>query len=133
MTLLRNRRIFLIEDNSHNLAIMATILQQAGAATNFDRWGTSCLERMHNFVPIDIVLLDLMFPNEVTGYQVFEQIRADPDFAKLPVVAVSAADPAAEIPKLRRVGFVGFISKPIKFTLFAKQVAAILEGEEVWG
>lgn len=133
MSILRNRRIFMIEDNSHNLAIMSTILQQAGAVTAFERWGTTCLERMHNFAPIDIVLLDLMFPNDITGYDVFEQIKADPDFTEIPVLAVSAADPAAEIPKLRRAGFVGFIGKPVKFAHFAKQIASVLNGEEIWG
>jgi CheY-like chemotaxis protein len=129
---LKNRRIFIIEDNNYNLSIAITILEKAGAQIQFDRWGVETVDRLRKFSPIDIILLDLMFPKGITGYDIFEQIQAVPDFAKIPVVAVSAADPNDAVPRLQQLGFAGFIRKPINFSQFPKQILSVLEGEKVW-
>jgi CheY-like chemotaxis protein len=50
----------------------------------------------------------------------------------VPIVAISAAELAIAIPRARELGFSGFISKPIDEALFAKQIAQILAGEQVW-
>ena len=36
------------------------------------------------------------------------------------------------LPKVRAMGFTGFISKPIDFRLFALQIKRILDGEGIW-
>ncbi|MBI5929599.1 MAG: response regulator [Chloroflexi bacterium] len=130
--LLDNKRIFIVEDNVNNYAIMATILQQQGAHTGYERWGNDTLQRLSAFTPIDLILLDLMFPNGVTGYDIFDQIRQDPKFAAIPIVAVTAADPAVEIPKVRRKGFTAFIGKPVRLGIFERQIAAVLDGQVDW-
>jgi CheY-like chemotaxis protein len=76
--------------------------------------------------------MDLMFPKGVTGYDICQAIRAVPDLAAVPIVAVSAADPSEAIPQTRKLGFAGFISKPINFQTFTRQVASIIAGEAVW-
>jgi len=129
---LKNKQIVLIEDNPSNLAVMTTILQMEGAKTGFERWGTSTIARLHVLAPIDLILLDLMFPNGVTGWDIFKEIRADAEFAKVPVVAVSAMDSALAIPKAREFGFAGFIAKPIDIDLFPSQLVKLLNHEPVW-
>lgn len=130
--LLKNKRIFIVEDNLENRAIMQMLLERAGAATAIDRWGRDTCQRMKDFAPVDLVLLDLMFPSDVTGYDVYDAIRAVPEFKRTPIVAVSAADPATEIPKTHARGFAGFISKPVSFRDFTNHIAVLLQGEPVW-
>lgn len=129
---LKGKRIFIVEDNIPNRTIMQLALEYEGAKTGIERWGTDTMERLERFAPVDIILLDLMLPNNITGYDIFEQIRALPAFADIPIVAVSASDPAVAIPRTLQMGFAGFIRKPINQALFPHQILSIIEGEQVW-
>ncbi|MBC7813344.1 MAG: response regulator [Burkholderiales bacterium] len=129
---LQNKRIYLVEDGVENRAIIQTLLERSGAKIAFDRWGTDTIKGLQLFAPVDIILLDLMLPNKVTGYDVFDRIREIADFVDVPIVAVSAADPSEAVPKTRAKGFAGFIAKPIDFELFPLQIERILNHESVW-
>ncbi len=132
--LLKGKHIFVVEDDSLNLAIIRTILQRAGAVVPFDHWGDATLQKMLSYTfKIDLILLDIMFPHNVSGYDIFDAIRAVPELSDIPIVAVTASDPDIEMNKAREKGFSGYICKPLDRTGFAHLVAAILEGREVWG
>ncbi len=132
--LLEGKRIFVVEDDPMGLAIIRTILQQAGASVPFDHWGDTTLKRLSNDpFPIDLILLDIMLPNQVSGYDIFDAIRAIPELNNVPIVAVTASDPDIEMNKARKKGFDGYISKPLDRTTFPQYVLAILEGQTVWG
>lgn len=131
--ILDKKRIFYFEDDPRNRAIAQMILEHSGAVFGFDRWGSANgIMRLLGFAPIDMILLDLMYPNNVTGYDILRMIKAEPALAGIPVVAVSAADPASEIPKARAAGFSGYIAKPIDMRLFPTQLAEILNHQQVW-
>lgn len=130
--ILYRKKVFVIEDNPSNLAIMKIMLEREGALVAFERWGKATLERLHSFAPVDVILSDLMFPNDVTGYDLFDEIRTVPEFVAIPIVAVSAAYPAEAIPKTRDKGFAGFIPKPIEFETFTSQILQIINGERVF-
>lgn len=129
---LYNKRIFIIEDNMPNQAITQMLLTTSGAIVGYDRWGLDALKHMKEFAPIDLVILDLMFPDNITGYDVFDQIRDDEQFADVPIVAVSASDPSDAIPRTQAKGFSGFIRKPVDFIKFPEQLQQILGGDAVW-
>lgn len=130
--LLEKKRIFIVEDNLFNRSIMQTLLEQHGAQIAFERWGKDTIERLRAFSPVDLILMDLMFPNGVTGYEIFDRIRELKEFDAIPIVAVSASDISTALPRTRKKGFAGFISKPIKFHMFGKQVADLIEGQQIW-
>ena len=129
---LKGKRVFVIEDDLRNKAIAQMLLERSGAIVGFERWGTNTIEKLQSFNPIDIILLDLMFPRGVTGYDIFEEIRAHSEFDAIPIVAVSASDTSVAIPKTQEMGFAGFIAKPIDFYRFTAQIEQILENQEVW-
>ncbi len=131
--LLKNRRIFILEDDATNLAIMSVMLRDQGAIIRFERWGVDTCRDLLNFVPIDLILLDLMLPNNISGYDVYDRIRALPEFDKVPIVLVTAADPDREMKKAREKGFNGFIGKPIRLGSFSRLVLKVIEGRPVWG
>lgn len=132
MPILANKRIFLVEDNLANRAIEQLLLERHGALTAFERYGTETLERLTAFAPVDIIVMDLMLPEGVSGFDVTDQIRTLPQFRTVPVVAVSAADPAEVMPIARARGFAGFIPKPIDFDTFPAMIARIIQGETIW-
>ncbi len=129
---LQNKRVFILEDNLENKAIAQMLLEYAGAQVIVDRWGTETLPRLKKSTPIDVILLDLMLPGQITGYDIFTQIRQDHEFDDVPIIAVSAADVSTAVPKAQELGFSGFISKPIDFRFFAQQIKRVIDGERIW-
>jgi len=132
MLTLKNRRIELIEDNPGNVAVIATILDLSGAKVGLAAWGAGTFTRLREFMPIDLILLDLMFPNGVTGFDIFDQIHAHTDLAEIPIAAISAMDPSVAVPRARQKGFIGFIAKPVNFDLFPLQLEKLMNHEPIW-
>jgi CheY-like chemotaxis protein len=131
--MLQGKSIFYIEDDIKNRLIVQVILEREGARVNFENWGReTVVERLRYALPVDLILLDLMFPRNVSGYDVFDLIRADETLAHVPIVALSAADPGVEVPKARAKGFSGFISKPVNLHTFGSQIQQVLEGRPAW-
>jgi CheY-like chemotaxis protein len=132
MDKLKDKRVFMFEDNLGNRAVMQMLLEQEGATVAFERWGQNYEEKLESFAPIDLILLDLMYPNNVSGFDIYDHIRTLPAFVNVPIVAVSAADAQTAMPKAKDKGFAGFISKPINLWVFPEQLLSILEGHHVW-
>lgn len=130
--LLRGKRIFIVEDKLKTTAIAQTLLEREGARVLVERWGTEMQLFLKIYGPMDMILLDLTLPGNVSGFDVFRELHQIYQFARIPIVAVSAADPATAIPQTQALGFAGFISKPVDLLLFAKQIERILSGESLW-
>lgn len=129
---LTGKHIFIVEDNVQNSVIMKVLLEASGAKVSQDRFGTNTIVRMKEAGQIDLVILDLMLAGGRSGYDVFDDMHADPELANTPVVIVSASDPAIEMKKARQKGLQGFISKPIQNHTFSRNIASVLRGDEVW-
>jgi two-component system cell cycle response regulator DivK len=130
--ILQNKRIYVVEDNPDNIYILLVILRQAGANVTVDWWAKGEGHQILKALPIDVIILDLMLLGTNTGYDVFQEIRMFPQLAAVPIVAVSAADASTAVPKVRAMGFAGFIRKPIDADLFPMQIKSIIDGESVW-
>lgn len=127
------KHIFIVEDNLANGTIMKVILEASGAKVSLDRWGIDTVKRMKGEGPIDLVIMDLMLSNGLSGYDIFEKLKADPQLCTIPSIVVSASDPALEMRKVRQKGFTGYITKPINNYTFTRQIASILDGKQIWG
>lgn len=129
---LTGKRIFIVEDNSHNRVVYRVVLTKNGAQVDFNNWGRDTLDQMYNFGKIDLIILDLMLPRGTSGFDVLKEIRQTKQYKDIPIVAVSAAEPAFAIPQSQQLGFDGFIAKPIDDELFVDQLQSILDGQPVW-
>lgn len=130
---LNNKRIFMVEDDPANAAIIQMLLEQCHATVIRGRWGGSdTLDILKKHCPIDVILMDLMLPNGVTGFDVYALVREIPGMEEIPIIAVSASDPSVVLPRVRDMGFSGFIAKPVDFIKFPDQVLAVLKGTDRW-
>jgi putative two-component system response regulator len=129
--LLQNKRIFMIDDQSTYITITSIFLRSAGAVVEAERGSYNIPEILMQHWPIDLILLDLVLGKNVSGFEIFEQIRKVPALATIPVVLVSAADPEIAVPLAKQMGFSGFISKPISPCII-RDVASVLNGNKVW-
>jgi len=134
MMQLNGRRIFYVEDDLKNRSIVQMIVEASGGHFAFERWGNPAdvVTRLHNFTPLDLILLDLMFPRGISGYAIYEAIRHEVAFAHIPIVAISAADPNQEIPKAQACGFSGYIAKPVSVRTLPHLLAQVINGQTVW-
>jgi CheY-like chemotaxis protein len=88
--------------------------------------GERALQRLPDITP-DLVLLDVMMPG-TDGPMTLQRMRADPRFANIPVVFVTAKAMPAEVARFRALGAVAVIAKPFDPLQFGQQIVAIWEG-----
>lgn len=132
MPTLRGKHFFIVEDNALNRVVYQMTLVPQGVLIDFERWGKDSLVALKLCPVVDLIILDLMLHNNVSGFDIFAQIRAIPQYDPVPIVAVSAAEPSIAIPRAKELGFSGYISKPIDEALFPDQISRILAGEQIW-
>jgi two-component system, sensor histidine kinase and response regulator len=125
------KRIFIVEDNTMNRITYQMILKLSGAVLEFDRWGRDTLYRLKGFEP-DLIIMDLMITKGRSGFDIFDDIRKHPEYDAVPIVAISASEPAVSLPLCRDKGFDGFIVKPVDDELLPDQLARLIEGEQIW-
>jgi CheY-like chemotaxis protein len=78
-----------------------------------------------------LILLDIHV-HPLTGFQMLELLRHNPEFAQVPVVAMTASVMNEEVQLLRQAGFNGVFPKPVDIDLFPANLARILQGESIW-
>lgn len=128
---LSEKNIFITEDDAMNRVVYMMILKSSGANLEFDRWGRDTPFKLRQFKP-DLIIMDLMLARQASGYEVFDEVRQNPDFDDVPIVAISASDPTYALPKCREMGFSGYIAKPVEEELLIEQLLQIINGQEVW-
>lgn len=129
--ILQGKRIFIVEDNSMNRVVYQMVLRRHGAILEFDRLGIETLAKIKEFKP-DLIVMDLMLGAGGSGFDTFSRIRQNPEYSHIPVVAISASEPAVAIPKCKQYGFNGFIAKPVDDETLPEQLVQLVRGEEVW-
>ena len=106
-------RILLVEDNEINRQIVLELLQHVGAQVEIATNGREACDLLFRSpLPFDAVLMDLQMP-EMDGYEATMQIRADADFAALPILAITAHAMKAERERCLAAGMNDHIAKPI--------------------
>jgi CheY-like chemotaxis protein len=75
----------------------------------------------------DLLLLDVMMPG-MDGPSTLQKMRSLPQFAKIPVVFMTAKAMPQEVARFRELGAVSVIAKPFDPIQLGKQLIAIWEG-----
>jgi DNA-binding response OmpR family regulator len=117
-------KVLVVDDTERNVKLLADLLTFKGYAVVTASGGKEALERIAAEQP-DLVLLDVMMP-DMNGYDVCRKIRETPATAMLPVVMVTALDPANERVKGIEAGADDFLSKPINQAELLARVRSLL-------
>ncbi len=103
--------ILLVEDNSINQIIAEELLQSVGYTIDIANNGQEALDMLDK-KHYDIVLMDIQMPI-MDGLTATKAIREKPQFAKLPIVAMSAHAMIGDREKSLKYGMNDHITKPI--------------------
>ncbi len=104
-------RILLVEDNAVNQLVARKIMEKAGLSVKEADNGRIALE-MIEAEPFDLVLMDIQMP-EMDGLTAARLIRANPEFEKLPIVAMTAHALDGDKELSLAAGMNDHITKPI--------------------
>jgi adenylate cyclase len=110
------------EANRHNFSRLLKLQGHSATVAENGRQALALLGER----PFDMVLLDIMMP-EMDGYQVLEQIRADPRLRQIPVVVISGVEDMASIVRCIELGAADYMLKPCDPLLLRARVSACLE------
>lgn len=108
-------RILLVEDIEINRMIARELLESRGAKVSEAFDGQQALDVLNTAEGFDVVLMDIQMP-VMDGFEATKALRAIPEFADLPVLAMTANAMNEDVQRCTEAGMDGHISKPIDET-----------------
>lgn len=124
--------ILIVDDFEDAREIYATYLTFMGMRVICAADGTQAVRDAREHRP-DLILMDVRMPG-VTGIDALREIRADPSFAQVPIVALTAQALEAERQEALRAGFDMVITKPcLPDELFQTVTALLRQGRAAAG
>ena len=115
---LEGAQILVVEDNEFNQLVAMELLLMQGAEAVLAAHGREAVEKVRS-QPFDAVLMDLQMP-VMDGYEATRLIRAEPAFASLPILALTAHAFPEERARCLALGMDDYLVKPIEpGTLYA--------------
>ncbi|MFN8155294.1 MAG: response regulator [Bacteroidia bacterium] len=110
--MLQDKKVLLVDDDMRNIYSITNILEQEGIYVIPAYDGLEALDRLKEFSDVDLVLMDIMMPN-MNGYEAIQEIRKNPEWEHLPIIAVTAKAMNGDREKCMEAGASDYLTKPI--------------------
>jgi CheY-like chemotaxis protein len=125
MAKLKGARVLLVEDNEMNQELAMELLSQAGMDVVLANNGQEAVDILAKDSRFDGVLMDCQMP-VMDGYTATREIRKNPAYKELPIIAMTANAMAGDKEKVIEAGMWDHIAKPLNvgemFTTIAKWI-----------
>jgi PAS domain S-box-containing protein len=115
--------ILIVDDSPENLSVLKKLLTEQGYTVRVSRNGRQALRSVDIMQP-DLILLDILMP-DIDGYQVCQQLKANPETQAIPIIFISALKETFDKVKAFEIGASDYISKPIE----TQEVLARIENQ----
>ncbi|UPG87653.1 response regulator [Luteibacter aegosomatis] len=114
---LEGRRILLVEDDVRNVYALMSVLEPHGCVVTIARNGQEAIDALDASARdgadgIDLVLMDVMMPVK-DGLTATREIRQDPRFARLPIIALTAKAMPDDQQQCLQAGANDYVAKPL--------------------
>lgn len=119
----------IIDDNQTNIDALALLVQLQGGTYFSARSPVQAVEALNHGEPINIVFLDLEFPN-YSGLEWVAVLKNDERLHNCPFVAYTVH--TNEENSAWEAGFDSFLGKPLNVERFPEYLDQILKGVQVW-
>lgn len=121
-------KILLVEDNPLNQQVASQILRKNGFMVEIACDGLEALKAIQT-ADYDCILMDCQMPN-MDGYTAAIEIKKQPKYATIPIIAMTANTMETDLIKAKDSGMLGYIAKPIEVKTMFNVIAKQLGGKE---
>ncbi len=111
-SLFAEKKVLLADDDMRNVFALSNALQEKGMRVVVAEDGIKALEALEQTPDTDLVLMDIMMP-EMDGYEAIRAIRRQPQWKKLPIIALTAKAMKEDRQKCIEAGASDYLAKPI--------------------
>lgn len=118
------KSILLVDDEPNLRVLLRHMLETGKFEVKEAENGLDALEKLSQFTP-DLMILDVMMP-ELDGVSLCKQLRATPQFAKLPIVMLSGKTQYQAVQEGLTAGANRYLCKPITVTELNETVREVL-------
>ena len=123
------KKVVCVEDEPEIIDLIRLILGRKGFDLTGATGGLEGLEAIRRVKP-DLVLLDLMMP-DMDGWEVYQQMKADPELKNIPVIVVTAkAQSIDKILGLHIAKVDDYVTKPFGPQELLQSVERVLSAKE---
>ncbi|MEY9964813.1 signal transduction histidine kinase/HAMP domain-containing protein/ActR/RegA family two-component response regulator [Streptacidiphilus sp. MAP12-16] len=109
---LAGRVVLVVDDDARNVFALTGALELQGMLVLHADNGRSGIDLLKSREDVDVVLMDVMMP-EMDGYAATAAIREMPQFARIPVIAVTAKAMPGDEAKSLAAGANDYVTKPV--------------------
>ena len=102
--------VLIVDDEYIGRETLQSVLEGEGYELEMAENGFQAIEKAKQLSP-DVILLDVMMPG-MTGFEVCQRIRSDPQIAEIPIIILTALDDRESLLNALKAGADDFISKP---------------------
>src|ERR1043165_6090342 len=102
--------VLIVDDEYIGRETLQSVLEGEGYELEMAENGHQAIEKAKKLLP-DVILLDVMMPG-MTGFEVCQRIRSDPEIAEIPIIVLTALDDRDALLTALKSGADDFISKP---------------------
>jgi len=106
------RKILVVDDDVRNIYAITAVLERYDMTVLYAEDGRKGVEALRQNPDVDAVLMDVMMP-EMDGYEAMREIRQNPKFAALPIIALTAKAMKGDREKCVEAGASEYVPKPV--------------------
>lgn len=121
-------KILIVEDNEENRDALSRRLERRGYSVLVAVDGQAGITMAQDEHP-DVILMDLNLP-DVDGWEATKRIKANPQTASIPVIALTAHAVVGDEQRALQAGCNDYHSKPVEFTRLVGQIEALLKSAD---
>lgn len=118
------KSILVVEDEPNIVLSLQFLMKQAGFDVRVARDGDEALREVESRAP-DLILLDVMIPKR-DGYDVCQTIRANPDWAYIYIIMLTAKGREVDREKGISLGANDYVTKPFSTRDLTEKVKQLL-------
>jgi DNA-binding response OmpR family regulator len=119
------KEILIVDDEPNVIIPLQFLMEQHGYKVLIAEGGEDALDLVYRYKP-DLVLLDIMLP-DISGYEVCEIIRLNPNFRDIKIIFLTARGREVEIAKGMTLGADAYITKPFSNAALIAKVKEVSE------
>ena len=119
------KEILIVDDEPGVAVAIQFLMEQQGHRVMVAQRGEDALDLIYKYKP-NLILLDIMLPG-ISGWEVCEIIRLNPDYRNIKIVFLTARSSEVEIAKGLALGADAYITKPFSNDKLVARVNALLE------